>query len=384
MIGYLLNFNGFLFYMIRKLLTQLKLTLHFVCLAFFFILSSHQGVTYRHITTTDPLSIHILEVDPAQCRIFPAHAKNRILARESVQTLAKKHQAIAAINGGFFKGVPWDGMPSGILKIDHAWYGLPTLPRAAIGWSPTTVLIDQLLTTATITVREQTFQIDGLNRSRQSHECVLYSPLFSTSTQTKDGLEAIIIDNTLIELREGGNCPIPSNGNVLSLGPEQVTTFWKNLPRNSPVKIQISVLPQNSKPSRIQWDFFPHIVGGTPLLIHEGRMIKDFSSEKTRATFLSNRHARTAVGILPNGHWLFVVVDGGNLRISRGATMLELAQLMFNLGCKDALNMDGGGSSTMVLDNKVVNDPYGDEDEDDGLKTVRKVSDAILIKGINE
>ncbi|MBP9842047.1 MAG: phosphodiester glycosidase family protein [Simkaniaceae bacterium] len=56
----------------------------------------------------------------------------------------------------------------------------------------------------------------------------------------------------------------------------------------------------------------------------------DLESEQTIPTFLSHRHARTAIGILPNGHWMFVVVDKTNL--FDGMTLYELSDLMIRLG----------------------------------------------------
>jgi exopolysaccharide biosynthesis protein len=80
---------------------------------------------------------------------------------------------------------------------------------------------------------------------------------------------------------------------------------------------------------------------------------------------------------LPNGHWIFVVVDKTGL--FDGMKICELADLMVNLGCVHALNLDGGGSSTMVYEGAVKNSPQGDEDEEAGQHVVRRVSDAIIV-----
>lgn len=143
----------------------------------------------------------------------------------------------------------------------------------------------------------------------------------------------------------------------------------------------VKVLPQCifSPETCKQWEAIDNIVGGTPLLIHEGTVIDDFSAEGTRKNFLTKRHARTAFGVLKNKHWILVVVDGKQPGYSLGMTMPELTALMHSLGCINALNLDGGGSSTMVFKNRVVNQPYGDDDEDENLKKVRRVSDALLI-----
>ena len=67
---------------------------------------------------------------------------------------------------------------------------------------------------------------------------------------------------------------------------------------------------------------------------------------------------RTAIGMIEANHFVFVVVDGGSDE-SAGVTLPELAEIMASLGATEAYNLDGGGSSTMVSDGTVVNDPLG-------------------------
>ncbi len=144
--------------------------------------------------------------------------------------------------------------------------------------------------------------------------------------------------------------------------------------------IEFFVDSQTNNTTHSDWKDMDHIVGGTPLLIQNGEKIQDFSAEQTISSFLALRHARTAVGILPNGNWVFVVVDGKQPELSYGMTMDELADFMENLGCTYALNLDGGGSTTFVYEDKVINQPTGDGDDDDeGKRILRPVSDAILI-----
>ena len=79
----------------------------------------------------------------------------------------------------------------------------------------------------------------------------------------------------------------------------------------------------------------------------------------------------------PNGHWLFAIVDKTGL--FDGLTMDELANFMESLGCINAINLDGGGSSTMIFEGALKNSPRGDEDEGLNQATVRRVSDAIVM-----
>ena len=118
-------------------------------------------------------------------------------------------------------------------------------------------------------------------------------------------------------------------------------------------------------------------MGGTPLLLYNNTKITNFETERTISTFLSNKHARTAVGILPNGNWIFVVVD--KTAHFEGMTIYELAELMQWLGCVHALNLDGGGSSTLIYEGMIKNSPCGDEEEGAGQNITRRVSDALVV-----
>lgn len=345
-------------------------------------LSAWQGLSYRHLSTNVPQSIHVLEVDPTYYHIEPAHAYNLALGRETVQAIVKQHGAIAGVNGGFFKGGEWDGLPAGILKINHQWFSLPNKTRGAIGWSEggQRVLIDQLSCPVYLKLGLDTWLIDGLNRQRSENEIILFSPSFGSYTKPfSKGFEIIIRHNQVQAILKGGKHMIPQDGWVLSVGSQHELSHCLDIAIGTSAILDFKPISQSGYTSSIEWDSFSNILGGTPVLVRNGHPISDFSIEKTYQTFLTNRYARTAVGILPNGHWLFVVVDGHQPRRSKGMTMKELAELMTDLGCVEALNLDGGGSSTMVIQNNIVNEPHGDEDEDQGLKKVRRVSDAILI-----
>ena len=74
---------------------------------------------------------------------------------------------------------------------------------------------------------------------------------------------------------------------------------------------------------------------------------------------IQGEQPRTAVGMIDANHLVLVVVDGRSPGYSRGVTMTELAQIMADLGCTVAYNLDGGGSSTLYYDGAVVNDPLG-------------------------
>lgn len=105
-------------------------------------------------------------------------------------------------------------------------------------------------------------------------------------------------------------------------------------------------------------------IGGAPLLLLDGALTGQCNSG-------CGRQPRTGVGVTASGAILLVVVDGRQAKWSLGPTMDEFARIMRDLGAVTALNLDGGGSSTMVVEGQVVNRPS------DGHE--RSISSALLV-----
>ncbi len=91
-----------------------------------------------------------------------------------------------------------------------------------------------------------------------------------------------------------------------------------------------------------------------------------------RAGFDAELHPRTAIAKLESGKVLLVTVDGRQPGVSAGMSLYMLADLLLEFGAVEAINLDGGGSTTMVVRNKIVNRPSDPTGE-------RPVSDAILV-----
>ena len=358
---------------------------------FFFVplisLFSSQGIEYSHLEIpnssyfsfiTGSQSIHIIEIDPSLYEIKPVKALDNGVGRESVLSINTRYGAVASINGGFFTiGGIFDGKACGTLKI-HDWYALPVKPRGCIGWSlqNQSPKMDRLLVSINASYNLNQFSVDGLNRPRKAGEVILFAPCFHRTTLTyPDGEEVVVVNGVIEAINRGGSTKIPENGYVLSI--QETHPLFNTFQLGAPLIFSTQITPLTGATSSDEWESLSYIVGGTPLLLHHSARIIDFESELTLPSFLSNKHARTAVGILPSGHWIFVVVDKTGL--FDGMTMYELADLMARLGCVHALNLDGGGSSTMVCEGVIKNSPHGDEDEGAGQNTVRRVSDAIIV-----
>ena len=366
---------------------QLRVLLLFVTFIGFY--GSHavaeellKGLTYQKLTTNLQQTIHVLEVDPLYFTINTAHAKERALGRETVSTIAKRHRAIAAINGGFFKGgEAIDGLPAGILKIQGHWYGIAYQHRGAIGWSnqKNTVLIDRVQTKTSVYLNHYRFPIHVVNQPGAQNKAILYTDAYGSKTDSLPGSYDIVIQNNrIIGFELTGKTVIPKGGYVYSIG-AKVRYPRHPLEVGNTATVNIEVIPSKNKENYLSWQMVDNIVGGIPLLLYNRKIASDYSAEIKNSRFIKERYARSAVGLLENGHWIFVVVERSALTGSPGMTIPELTTLMQELGAEYALNLDGGGSSTLFLDNAVINHPEGDDDEDSSWAALRPVSDAILI-----
>jgi|CZCA01.1.fsa_nt_gi exopolysaccharide biosynthesis protein len=114
-----------------------------------------------------------------------------------------------------------------------------------------------------------------------------------------------------------------------------------------------------------------YAVGGGPRLVKDGKINVASIEEQFKMDVAFGRAPRTAVGVTDDGKLLLIAVTGRQAYHSVGVTLEELADIALKLGAKDAMNLDGGGSSTMVVRDFVMNTPS------DGRE--RKVADAILV-----
>ena len=104
----------------------------------------------------------------------------------------------------------------------------------------------------------------------------------------------------------------------------------------------------------------------------QGRLLSDWTAEDLRAGFHSERHPRTMIGVDRDGLVWLITIDGRQPQVSLGMTFKELQGLATALNLQEALNLDGGGSTTMVVQGKIVNHPSD-------AAGPRKVSDALLV-----
>jgi exopolysaccharide biosynthesis protein len=115
----------------------------------------------------------------------------------------------------------------------------------------------------------------------------------------------------------------------------------------------------NLKPWDVQW-----AVGGGPVLIRDGQInISNDAEKKFAGKAINDRHPRTAMGYTKDGHLIILAIQGRMKGIAVGATLGETASLLLNLGCVEGINLDGGGSSCLLVNGKETikpSDPTGE------------------------
>ncbi len=202
---------------------------------------------------------------------------------------------------------------------------------------------------------------------------IVFTPEFHRTTLTNpDGVEVVVRRNKVVAVKDlTGSTPIPSDGFVISaVGTARVWTK-RHVRRGSPLRFSWRM--NSAEPERdATWQRAHSILGAGPQLIKAGKVAITHLEEKMPPGFASDRHPRTAVGRMKDGRLLLVTVDGRQPQISIGMSLYTLADLLLELGAVDAINLDGGGSTTMVMKQKVVNKPSDQTGE-------RPVSDAILV-----
>lgn len=115
----------------------------------------------------------------------------------------------------------------------------------------------------------------------------------------------------------------------------------------------------------IEWKWWKMrtAVGGGPVLIHDGRIWITNKEEQLFSGGDQDRHPRTAMGYTKDGHLIILAVQGRCPGVAEGATLEEVAKMLTDLRCYEAVNLDGGGSSCMLINGKETIKPSDKEGE---------------------
>lgn len=297
--------------------------------------------------------IHYVEFDPKNPNLeLQAGTKSgHVYGMQKVTDMARYadgtgNRIIAGINGDFYDlsgqgtGVP-NGLFMGegvILNSSAGPYAFGLKEDGTSLYGPTPQL------TRTVTIGDQTVNITHINRYRQNNQLVLYTTDYYTSTKSTDLGDEIIVDVVEGEVRSGqtmkmivkeirknsGDSPLEEGTAVLS-----VSGTMRNLFDGVHIGDELSARFELEE----AWRDVKIAIGGQGPLVLDGEP-KDVPP--------AGVHPRTAIGTKADGSIILFEIDGRAPGFSEGVQNIEMAQMLRDLGVVNAMNLDGGGSSTFV------------------------------------
>ncbi|HEX5070284.1 MAG TPA: phosphodiester glycosidase family protein [Vicinamibacterales bacterium] len=350
------------------------------------------------VNNEGPIAIYLLRLDLNHVMIESALSNDEVMQAERVDAIAQRHQALAAINAGFFNVK--NGEPVSLLKVAGELVSDNSLPRAvvAIQTKPgerQQFHFDQAAAKVQLRFRPQaameprvsrpgddtgtvSVPIDGVDTTRERGKLMLYTPMYHGDTDTAaNGIEWIAsgVPLTVREVRrDAGKSPIPRDGVVLSYGGLDPPAPLSGLAAGTVISTAVTWKILGGTPSTV-FDDARDIINGAGLLRRDGVTMTNWQTaeELKPSTFLDIRHPRSLLGVDGRGFLWLAAIDGRQADHSIGMTFTELVGLCTRLDLRDAINLDGGGSTTLVVKGAIVNKPSD-------AAGPRPVSDAILVK----
>jgi hypothetical protein len=335
-----------------------------------------------------PWRVNVLRVAPG-VRVAVAPGGDAVGQRARPSRLARRGAAVAAVNGGYFAA---DGNPVGVLMAAGALLSEPVGGRTALVLGSRWALA-ALRFGGSVGLRGRTRLLDGVNRRPglvpacggrggdrpterpdaaatciDSSELVAFTPAWGLRAP-RAGRSVVVREGVVTALGGPGRAPIPRDGFALA-GTRAAARFLRRhaiVGEEAQLDLGVGVAG-------------PEIVGGGPRLLRGGRVrvraaaegFAPLSAPWVYGSFVAARHPRTLAGVRADGGLLLVTVDGRRPGWSAGVTLREAARVMRSLGAREALNLDGGGSTSMTVRGRVVSRPSDPGGE-------RAVSDALLV-----
>lgn len=361
--------------------------------------------------TTGPWVVHVLKIDPDRYdgTLAPELATEIVPGHERLTSISARTGSLAAINGGYFVIGPNDGTPGDLAGISVLEGSLVSeavdgrtnlvLPEGDGAGADVATLSD---TTAATSSDGASREVDGKNRKPglirgcggeggdrpteqplhditcvDESELIHFTPIFGESTEPGDGVEAVLDSSGRVtELREGRGATIPSDGSVLSGTGDGADWLRVHAKPGSTVEVKTTVSGEGAPLAGETG-----VVNGGPRLLSNGTLdITAFAegfvhpdNPEFYYRFGVRRNPRTLAGVTAGGDLLLVAVDGRRPGYSVGASFEEEAGIMNALGTEEAVNLDGGGSTTMTVGEELVNRPSDPAGE-------RPIGDAVVIR----
>ncbi|MEL6350885.1 MAG: phosphodiester glycosidase family protein [Cyanobacteria bacterium J06627_28] len=298
-----------------------------------------------------PVYMFITRPNPQTLALRPISANpNAAPGIEPILSTAQRQQVTGAVNAGFFNRN--NQLPLGAVRRGGQWISGPILGRGAMAWNDRGDLVmDRFALAESVAASGQTYSILAVNSGYVQAGIGRYTSGWgATYTPIVDNEIVVTVRNNRVAQRQtmgtagSGSVAIPSDGYLLTLRSNRSAgdSFAPGTPVNLVSQSQPAVFEQ-----------YPNVIGGGPLLIRDRTIVLNPQLEGFSRNFIEGSAPRTAVGKTADGTWIIATMHdrvGG-----RGPNLQETAQIMQQLGAVDALNLDGGSSSSLYLGGQLLN-----------------------------
>ena len=303
---------------------------------------------------TERFAVKWLEVDPRSFNIKfrPIWSNpNTLVGTAPLITTAQNYVAAAAINGGFFNRK--NRLPLGAIRQNGQWLSSPILNRGAIAWNDSgQFYMNRLsLRETLIAPNQQKLTISTLNSGYVQKGIARYTPVWGLAYTPLTDNEIILVvrknritSKLQVNKASEQSIPIPKDGYLITfraLSNDQIPNFTVG----SLLRVVSSTFPT-------QFNRYPHILGAGPLLLQNNRIVLNAIDENFSKAFANQKAIRSAICTTKSGRLIVAAVH--NRVGGKGPTLAEHAQLMQRMGCINALNLDGGSSTSLYLGGQLI------------------------------
>jgi hypothetical protein len=285
--------------------------------------------------------INAVRLDPrtAPLQLRPLARSEGMEGLSSLLQLAGRNQALVAINGGYFNRVR--RLPLGALKVDGRWRSGPILNRGVVAWGERSLpQFGRLMLQESVSGPDgRPLPLNGVNSGYVQRGLSRYNADWGPAYRALSGQETGLLLRGTTVLQRLDTAAL-EQGVALRPGEQLlVARGGTTLPWEPGDSLQLLSRASSALGNA------PNVLGGGPLLLLDGLNVLNGAAEQFSASFLRQGAPRTVIGSDGRQLWLITMEGQGGA----GPTLSETAALLQRLGLRDALNLDGGSSTGLVM-----------------------------------
>jgi exopolysaccharide biosynthesis protein len=316
------------------------------------------------------VTLYIVRVDPqAAVALFSASA-DRYDGKTRLRTpasFARREGALAVINGGFF-GKHGEHLTTlvedGIMRASGVYPTRPMLVVTTAGQA----LIGRFGVVTALRFNGKTLPVNAKNYPFENGKVIVYDRAYPLESLPQEAMFYYLV-------RQGKLSYAGTNTKGLTLGAGELLLATDIMPEVNPLKqvpdgaaVELETRITDASGRTVQ---AASAIGGAPMLVENGAVEISVGEDKVRADVAKSERSRTAVGVTPSGQLILAVVKEEEDAAFSGMTLKALANLLIAEGAVTAMNLDGGGSSAMVVAGQVLNTAEGAQ---------RPVANVLVVK----